>query len=58
MLSKESNAMVNGISTERRKIMDIAKLALKMKSLNNQELKKTFISIHCLIAKEFANKKT
>ena len=58
MLSKESNTMVNGISTERRKIMDIEKLALKMKSLNNQESKKTFISSCCLTAKEFVNKKT
>ncbi len=49
--------MANGINTELKKTMDIAKLASKLKSFNNQELRRTLILISYLIVKELANKK-
>ncbi len=43
--------MANGINTEQRKMMDFAKIASKMKSKRNQELKLTNIETLFMIAK-------
>ena len=57
MLLMESNAMDNGINTELKKIMDSAKLALKMKKTKKKEFTKTLTLINCLTAKELAYNK-
>ncbi len=43
--------MVNGIDTEQKKIMVIAKVALKMKSLKNKESRWTNIETKFMIVK-------
>ncbi len=53
----EKSAMVNGINTELKKIMDSAKLVLKMISIDNKESKKIIIPICYLIVMDLANKK-
>ena len=53
----EKIVTANGINTEQKKIMDNAKTALKIKSLNSWESKKTHTSIYYLNVKGFANKR-
>ena len=52
------NVKVNGSDTKTSRIMDIVKLALKLKLKNQKRLKKILILINCLTVKDLANKKT
>ena len=49
--------MVNGFITKLNKMLDIAKVALKIRNWNLKQKRKMTIFISCLIAKELANKK-
>ena len=50
-------AKASGTNIEQRKMMDFAKLALKLKMKNKKGLKKILILINCSIIKELVNKK-
>ena len=56
----KKDALVCGINTESNQKISkaFAMRAIKKKKKNNLELRKTFILVSCLIAKELVNKKT